>query len=209
MDHNPETTPTETVTPVKKKGGRPKGSKNTKLKKKLEPNPEHVALVKSGKSQSEVEVPEVEEAEPSSQPGIPWVHTHKAAELRKKYPRAWKWPDQKFWHCLVTPGDMINFTIDEGDVRAIPITIDRGVGVPVNILLNKPVVLPNEIVEALKDMTIKYPKVKPVPGNPAFAFENANGFNDYEWRSRYKVMVAGPATPEDYEAGTADGKNRR
>lgn len=208
MESNETPIPEATVATIKKRG-RPKGatSKPKKLKKKLEPNPDHVALVKSGLHVSEsgfeeTAKPDVDESH------LPWIHTAKAQALRKKYPVAWKWPDQKFWHCMVMQGDYYTKTLENGgDIRSVPITIDRGVGSPVNILVGKPCVLPNEIVEAIKDMTVQYPKV--ISNGPMGEIpENAGGFNGFELRSRYKVMVVGPASPEEYEAGTAIGKQR-
>ena len=197
----------------KNKGGRPKGSKNghsMKLRRKLEPNPDHVELVQSGKSTSEslpvAPLPDVYEG--IEIPGTPWVHTKKAQSLRKTFPIAWKWPAQKFWHAVVYHGDHIRVDLETGDHRAIPLTIDRGVGSPVNILLGKPLVIPDEIVEAIKDMTTEYPIVLNAATSRT-AFENANGINGFELRSRYKIMVTGPATPEEYEAGAKEGPKRR
>lgn len=209
MESNDTPIPEVTVAAVKKRG-RPKGipNKAKKPRKKLEPNPEHVALLKSGKTASESEPDFPQEVAGQAEESKPWVHRKEAQKLRKKYPIAWKWPDQKFWHCMVIPGDYLTKTLENGgDIRAVPITIDRGVGSPVNILMNKQCVLPNEIVEAIKDMTVQYPKIVttgPVGEIP----ENANGFNGFELRSRYKVMVVGPATPEEYEANVSIGKKR-
>lgn len=172
-----------------KKRGRPKGA----IKKKLEPNPDVQELKDSGLSASEGEA-------------IESVETDLMAARKKQYPIAYKWPDFKFWHAMVMRGEgnMVEYDGLSNNQAAPHAVFNRGVGVPVTVLLGKTAVLPNEIVEAIKDTTVPHPIV--VGG---ILDEKSNGFNGYEMRSRFKVMIAGPATPEEYEANVMVGKNRR
>lgn len=175
--------------PVAKKRGPKKGS----LRKKLEPNPAIKELKDSGLSASEGEGVEIEE-------------TDLMVARKKKYPVAYKWPDFEFWHCMVMRGEgnMVEYDGLSNNQAAPHAVFNRGVGVPVTVLLGKSAVLPNEIVEAIKDTTVPHPVV--VGG---ILDEKSNGFNGFEMRSRFKIMIAGPATPEEYEANVLIGKNRR
>ena len=182
----------EKKTTVIKKRGRPKG---TFKKKKILPDPAILELKESGLAASEGEPIEVHETSDEA-----------ALSFKKKYPIAYKWPDFKFHHCMVMRGEgnMVEYDGLTNNQAAPHIIVNRGVGCPVTILLGKPVVLPNEIVEAIKDTTVRHPVV--LGGT---IDEKSNGFNGYEMRSRFKIMIAGPATPEEYEANVLIGTNRR
>lgn len=179
------------ITP-KKKGGRPKGSVNKKKPKKvLQPDPILAEMKAAKKDLGEGEPHEVAPAQ---------------EDLRKKYPVAYKWPSMKFYHCMVMRGEgfMVEYDGLSNQQAAPYAKFDRGVGAPVTIVLGKPCVLPDEIVEAIKDTTVDHPIVVGGEIN-----ERSNGFNGWEKRSRYKIMIAGPATPEEYEANVLIGKNRK
>lgn len=171
-----------------KKRGRP-------AKKKLVPDPMLEALRDSGKATGEDEPHDIQPA-----------YEDVANARKKKYPIAYKWPDFKFFHCMVVRGEGFAVEYDglSNNQAAPNARFDRGMGSPVTVLLGKSCVLPNEIVEAIKDTTVDHPIV--LGGT---IDEKSNGFNGFEKRSRFKVMVAGPATPEEYEANVLVGKNRR
>lgn len=177
---------------VKKSSAKKRGPKPG-FKKKLVPDPIIQELKESGLSASEGLAMDVNENEAM-------------LALKKKYPVAYKWPDFKFWHAMVVRGDgnLVEYDGLTNQQAAPHVIVNRGVGSAVTVMLGKSVVLPNEIVEAIKDTTVPHPVV--LGGT---IDEKSNGFNGFEMKSRFKIMVAGPATPEEYEANVLVGKNRR
>lgn len=170
----------------KKRGRKP-------LKKPVEVDPTAKALIASGLAVAQEDTPHEYPAKTPSE-----------EERRKKYRIASKWPSFKFYKAIVSRADG---TLKEYPMynEEVPDThyFYRGVGSPVNIFLNREVIIPEEIVECIKDTAVQFPVVL---GRDIT--DKSNGFNHYENRMRFRVSVLSEVTPEEYEANVMIGKAR-
>ena len=170
----------------KKRGRKP-------LKKPVEVDPTAKALAASGLTVAQEDTPHEHPAK-----------TQTEEERRKKYRIASKWPCFKFYKAVVSRADA---TLKEYPMakEEMPDTqyFNRGVGSPVYLFLNREVIIPEEIVNAIKDTGVQFPVVL---GNDIT--EKSNGFNHFENRARFRVSIVSEATPEEYEANVMIGKAR-